>query len=424
MPRARSLVIALVVLVAAAACSSGSETGTPASGTTSPSGDPLAETVDCTPWNGVAGSQIDDVVDEATDESYADNCLRLNQLQVIGSHNSYHRRTPDDVFELLRTFDESLANTLDYDHPPLAEQFDSEGVRQIELDVFHDPEGGLYADRHIYLALGKPIESGEPALDEPGFKVLHAQDVDFNSSCLTFVECLEQVRAWSDANPNHLPIAILVEAKADEIIDPANLGFVKPLPIDAAALRALDAEARSVFDPERLITPDDVRGDRASVEAAVLSGQGWPTLGEARGKVLFLLDNEGQGDTYVEEFPGLEGAAFFPPSEPGRPEAAFVKMNDPIGDAGANTDAIAGLVRRGYVVRTRADADTVQARTGDAVMRDAALESGAQWVSTDYATEASNPFGTGYFAAIPGGTPARCNPINTGPQCENAGLVE
>lgn len=384
-------------------------------------------TVDCQPWNGVAGSVAEydgPAPDAVPSEWYADNCLRLNHLQVIGSHNSYHRRTPDDVFELLHTFDAGLANTLDYDHPPLAEQFDTRGVRQIELDVFHDPEGGLYADRHIYTALAKPIESGEPALDEPGFKVLHVQDVDFNSSCLTFVACLEQVRDWSDGHPTHLPIAILVEAKDGEITDPANLGFITPLPIDADALRALDAEVRTVFDAERIITPDDVRGDHASVEESILAGDGWPTLGESRGKVLFLLDSEGQGATYVEEFPGLEGAVFFPPGEPGRPETAFLKRNDPVGDAGDAASQIAALVQQGYVVRTRADADTIQARSGDTAQRDLALGSGAQWVSTDYPVEAANPFGTGYFASIPDGTPARCNPVNTGPRCTNDALVE
>jgi hypothetical protein len=104
-------------------------------------------------------------------------------------------------------------------------------------------------------------------------------------------------------------------------------------------------------------------------------------------------------------------------SEPGRPDAAFVKRNDSVGDF----DEIRELVRRGYLVRTRADADTVEARTGDTTARDAALASGAQFVSTDYPVE--NPdFGTGYSVAIPGGQPGRCNPLNASPACRNAAL--
>jgi hypothetical protein len=61
----------------------------------------------------------------------------------------------------------------------------------------------------------------------------------------------------------------------------------------------------------------------------------------------------------------------------------------------------------------------VQARSGDTTQRDAALASGAQWVSTDYPVPGSSPF-SDYFVAIPGGTVARCNPVNTGPLCVDA----
>jgi hypothetical protein len=105
----------------------------------------------------------------------------------------------------------------------------------------------------------------------------------------------------------------------------------------------------------------------------------------------------------------------FTDSVPGAQEAAFVKKNDPF------AADIPDLVAAGYVVRTRADGDTVEARSGDTGPRDAAIASGAQWVSTDYPVE--NPdFGTGYVGRDPGGAPARCNPINAPPGCRAAGL--
>ena len=110
----------------------------------------------------------------------------------------------------------------------------------------------------------------------------------------------------------------------------------------------------------------------------------------------------------------LAGRALFTSSRPGEPSAAFVKENDP---KGIKNERIRQLVRNGFVVRTRADADTKEARTGDVSTRDAALASGAQWVSTDYPTISDNRFGTPYFAAIPGGTVARCNPINAPAGC-------
>ena len=253
-----------------------------------------------------------------------------------------------------------------------------------------------------------------PELLAPGFKVLHIQDVDFNSTCLTFVACLDQVKSWSDAHPRHLPIAILVELKDDPIADPFNLGFVTPIKIDGPQMDALDAEIRSVFSEDEMITPDDVRGSHPTLESAVLSGTGWPTLVDSAGKVMFLMDNSSKRDLYRAGRPSLEGRVLFTNATPGSADAAFVEMNDPVG----NTDEIQQLVRDGYVVRTRADADTVQARTGDTTMRDAAILSGAQWVSTDYPTPGSSIW-TDYYASIPGGDPSRCNPVNTGPRCRS-----
>ena len=345
------------------------------------------------------------------------DCLRINQLQNIGTHNSYHVQGDPDVFGLLQAFSPSLAATLEYSHPPLATQFSDQRARQIELDVFADPNGGYYNDRHIYKALGKPTASGIPDLSRPGLKVMHVQDVDFKTRCYTFVACLRQVRRWSDAHPNHLPITILVEAKDDPIIDPANLGFVIPLPFDATALDEIDHEIRRVFAPNNIITPDDVRNGAPTLEQSVLSGKGWPTVGASRGKVMFLLDNESRRDLYLQGHPNLEGRVLFTPSTPGQPDAAFLKDNDPVGPDGLEWQRIQGYVAAGYVVRTRADADTLQARANDTTMRDAAIRSGAQWVSTDYPTPADNIFGTGYFVELPGGGVSRCNPINAGRTC-------
>lgn len=345
----------------------------------------------------------------------ADRCLHLNEVQVLGSHNSYHVKMSEPFFSALVAFDPTLAASLEYSHSPLATQFDSEATRQIELDVFADPDGGRYADRHAMALFGLPIESGIAELSEPGFKVMHVQEVDFVSTCLTFVACLEQVKAWSDAHPRHLPIMIMVEPKEDVIPDPFSLGFVQPLPITAALLDSLDAEVRSVFPAEQLITPDDVRGSHATLEEAVLA-DGWPTLGESKGRVMLTL--LGNRDAYRTGRPSLEGRVMFTSSSPGQPDAAFVMRDSP---TGANTAAIQDLVRQGYVVRTRADEPTIEARSGDTARREAALASAAQWVSTDYPLPGSSSW-SDYYASIPDGHPARCNPVVTGPACRNDAL--
>lgn len=343
-------------------------------------------------------------------------CLKLNQIQVIGTHNSYKQPVTPEVLALLRLFDPELAASIEYDHATLAEQFSEQEVRQIELDVFADSQGGRYAGRLGLDLAGVPDAAPPPELLEPGFKVLHVQDLDFNSSCLNFVACLQQVDDWSDAHPAHLPVTILVELKDEAIRDPLGVGFVVPEPIGPEQLDALDAEIRSVFDEDEMITPDDVRAGHPTLQDAVLAG-GWPTLRESAGKVLFLMDNgDADRDAYRLGRPSLEGRVLFTNATPGDADAAFVKVNQPLG----NVDRIQDLVAAGYVVRTRADEPTVQARTGDTTQRDAAFASGAQWVSTDYPVPGSSPF-SDYHAAIPDGDPARCNPVNTGPRCRPVG---
>ena len=91
------------------------------------------------------------------------------------------------------------------------------------------------------------------------------------------------------------------------------------------------------------------------------------------------------------------------------PAAAWFKINDPIKDY----DRIKKLVSEGFLVRTRADADTVQSRKNDVTQRDKALASGAQFVSTDYA-EPDRRF-SDYSVRLPGGQVARSNPISGDP---------
>ena len=271
------------------------------------------------------------------------------------------------------------------------------------------------------IVIGEDPASGEPALDEPGFKVLHVQHADFETTCLTFVACLENVKTWSDANPRHVPIMILVEAKDEGFFEPL---LPTPVFIGAAEFRALEDEIRSVFPEDRIVKPDDVRGDHATLEEAILS-QGWPKLGEVRGKVMFGLDNGGKRDEYIDGDPTLAGRLIFPNSMPGEPDAAFVKVNDPIADP----SLIADLVSEGYIVRTRADAGLVQGRSGDTTRSAIALESGAHFVSTDFpdpstitSLDATQPFDPSYQVELPDGLAARCNPVTAPAFCRSKPL--
>jgi len=75
----------------------------------------------------------------------AQEALRMNQIQLVGTHNSYHAGLAPGEMAVLRKQNPQAAESLAYRHPKIEAQLDA-GVRQLELDVFGDREGGLFAD--------------------------------------------------------------------------------------------------------------------------------------------------------------------------------------------------------------------------------------------------------------------------------------
>lgn len=296
--------------------------------------------------------------------------LPLNQFQFFGSHNSYKTALPAAVLEQLRQVNPQAAISLEYWHAPIDEQLDS-GLRVLEFDVFYDPQQRLFE-------LG-----GE-------FPVLHVQNLDTGSHCPNLRACMDSVVRWTEVHPDHEPIMISFNAKTDVIDRP---GFIRPNAFDAVAWRALDALLRESLG-QRVINP-----------AQVLSPSGpiWPALSEARGKMLLVLD-EGP-EKHMAYLAAVSRPALFAnlPSED--PRAAIRIINNPLESAAE----IAAAVKQGFLVRTRADADTLEARSGDTTRRDAAFASGAHFVSTDYYQIASH-FNSAYQVSLPGGGVIRCNP--------------
>ncbi len=349
--------------------------------------------------------------------------LKLNEIQVIGSHNSYHIQPNPNLLQVLCSRN-SQARSLAYSHQPLPEQLQLQNIRQIELDIYADPQGGRFAQRVGLALLGQSPESGIPALDEPGLKVMHIPHIDYETTCLTLVEGLTLVRNWSLSNPRHLPVMLLIEVKGSLPSEISELLRAKcpscSLPIECTEehMDALDQEIRSVFATSHLITPDEVRGDYGTLEQAVLD-KGWPTLESSRGRILFTLDNTDHiRDIYRQDRDSLEGRILFASGQPGEPWTAFIKHNDP---TGSNMHEIQSLVKAGYLVRTMSDPHMDDIQEGLVGRKDAALQSGAQFVSTDYPA----PGKWGYSVSLPGAehAPGRINPVN-GPAVAYGALDE
>ena len=240
--------------------------------------------------------------------------LRMNEVQLIGSHNSYHIQ-PDATLDTVMVLvldgapeavqglcpGETVANNcvqrLRYTHPSLDVQLGEMGIRQFELDVFADPPvNGMPVHRYQYPFGWRFFIPGypelpdmpfDPGLAEDGFKVLHVQDIDFRSTCYTLVACLTTIRDWSLANPRHIPILVLIEVKDDllpeVVVESPPIGVVPwavPFPFGTRMFRLLEAEIRSVFDEDHLLTPDDVRGRVTAVNSVAIGASN--ELGEFR----------------------------------------------------------------------------------------------------------------------------------------------
>ncbi|ETI63231.1 hypothetical protein C100_14065 [Sphingobium sp. C100] len=367
-----------------------------------------------------------------------DDALPINQIQVVGTHNSYALPADPRVMALMAPRlsalmekmggamtpaqraameDEhpggltDMAKALDYVQMPLQAQLRS-GVRSIEIDLQPDPKGGAYADPLPYRELRArgatdlaPIYRDE--LAKPGLKVFHVADLDFRSQCPSFRSCLTLLRQWSDAEPDHSPVFVLLEPKLSGL-ERAIPGATAVPPFDKAAFDEVDDSIRSILGRDKVFTPDDLRGDMPTLEAAALARR-WPTVKAARGKFVFLFLVPGMNlaafGPYLDGRPSLQARMAFVQGKPGMAHTAFLLLDNALSHRAAIRDA----VKKGYIVRARADIDTIDARNDDPRRREAALASGAQVVSTDYLS-APNIYANGYhLAPFAGGW--RCNPV-------------
>jgi len=290
--------------------------------------------------------------------------LRLNQIQVVGTHNSYHLRPNKSVFNLAVTVQPD-AKEWDYSRETLDQQLDR-GVRNFELDMH------LVGD---------------------DWHVMHVPVLDPQSTVRDFAAALAVVKEWSDKHPRHVPISFLMELKEEGTL--LRRGVRMPEKKD---VERLDEIILKSFPRDQVIAPDDVRGDFKTLPEAIRTS-GWPTLSDAAGKVFFILHERGKNqELYIDGHPALEGRMMFVNADPGEPFAATTVLDSP------RDRNIPTVAKEGYIIRTRADS---QGRR-DEKTRQMALDGGAHILSTDYPLgeiEESKAF------FLPGKHTARPNPM-------------
>lgn len=305
--------------------------------------------------------------------------FRMNQIQCIGSHNSYRIKTDPDIFNFVNTFLSFLPNDLnpkdwDYTHMPIIDQLNL-GLRNFELDIFNDPQGGRFYNRLGNVLVGKNIASGVDALKQPGMKIIHIPDVDYNTHYFTFKDALKDIKNWSLQNPTHLPIIILLEDKETSVGNIIPI-FTKALPFDEAAVNAVDQEIKDIFgNDNQLFKPDDLRKSYPNLITSI-QNEGWPMIKDMRGKIMIVFYSN---SNYTKNHPNLEGRMMFQFAAKNSNNGAFVQV-----DKSENLEEIASAVNSGAIVRTRSEENTNAARNNITTGRDNAFNSGAQIISTDY----------------------------------------
>lgn len=300
------------------------------------------------------------------DATVLEGLIRLNHLQLKGTHNSYHLPPA-----------ELVVPEWDYTHAPLDVQLEDLDVRQVEIDVHWDPDAG--------------------------FLVYHIPLLDDRSTCETLQECLGLLKGWSDAHPEHIPLFVLIEPKDD--IDPHKI---------TGHYDALDAALLAAWPRERIIAPDDVRGEHPDLRTA-LAADGWPLLRDCRGKVLFqMLDSDAHREAYLAPDPTLAGRVMFVRGGPDEPWGSIVEIGGVIG----REDEVRALVEQGYMVRSTADSTDPEDAATNPARAQAALDAGSHLISTDFPA----PVEGGYWFELPGGGPARCNPVGAPPECVDDAL--
>ena len=286
------------------------------------------------------------------EKAYADG-VKFNEVAYIATHNSYQLESVPSYQQIYRNLETVTFGLVDgnaplYNSDTLTEQFNA-GIRSIELDIETVVDG-----------------------DDVSFVCSHSPLIDMTSSCYDFELALEEIRMWSDANPRHLPITVIVEPKQFFLLDDGmrflNLEYADKV----------DELLREVFG-DKLITPADMMGDHATLKE-MREADDWLTLEDCAGKVVVLLHDTAVTNQYIKQDESIKSQAMFPMlryNNRDKSYASFLIDNKPKDIAKHSQELI---YEKNLVVRTRVDSYGSYNEED----RRLTLESGAQILSTDY----------------------------------------
>ncbi len=230
--------------------------------------------------------------------------LAINQLQLLGTHNSYHIQ-PIIPF----------SSTFRYSHEPIPNQLER-GVRHLEIDCHFNRRTNRWVVYHIAI-LDSSVNCGD---------------------CLR--DCLLQVKNWSDKNNYHTVLVIYIEPKTIFNAHPFCVGN------DDYIFLHLESEVLSVFPIDQIIIPLQIQGNYSTLSEAVQK-RGWPSVQSTRGKALFVLNFWKENGHCREYYEKKHSPLFFMRTNDDHVDSVFVEM----GSIG-NKATITKYLKKNYFVRT------------------------------------------------------------------------
>lgn len=296
--------------------------------------------------------------------------LKFNELRYIATHNSYQTYSTKQLSKIFSnlsdlTFGLVSSKMADFVSPTITEQLDN-GIYSLELDIETFDRKG-----------------------EVSFTCMHSPCFEMGTSCYDFSLALKEIAMWSDNNPNHLPITIIIEPK-ETFLPMKNMKF-----FNIGYAVEFDKTLREGLG-DKLFTPADMLGDYDNF-AELRADDGWCEVKDMLGKVLILFHNCNVTEDYISLDESIKTQAMFPmlyAEGADRDCASFILANKPEELMEIREEL---LDEKKLVVRTRSDKFTEVTEN----RRKYAFESGAQIISTDYPVMMSHENG-GYFVSFGG----------------------
>lgn len=261
-------------------------------------------------------------------EKAIEDGIKLNEIAILGTHNSYQTLATSETRFLMGIIDAITLkklglNTFDFEMDTLTEQLEM-GVRNVEIDI-----ETLDKDNRIE------------------FKVTHNSLIDNASSAYDFKKALKEIKMWSDNNPNHIPVIIIVEPKSFVI----EINGMKKFSLEyAKELEKIVADTLG----ESLLTPADMLRDYESFKE-MREKDDWISLKEAQGKILVLLHDCDVTESYIALDETIRTQKMFPMlryDDRNESYTSFILENDPWN---ADSRKSESLDKYNLIIRTRAD---------------------------------------------------------------------